>query len=209
MNDILLNPNFAYLTLVIGLMLAAMSVFSPGTGLYEVATLILLILAGWEIYNLPINPWALVVLLLAVLFFVLAFRQTRPHLFLALSITAMVIGSAFMFRGETWSQPAVNPILALVTSVISAGFLWIGTRKTIEAGRLTPAHNLERLVGASGEAKTPIHEDGTVQVAGELWTARSETLIPAGSQVRVIDREGFILQVEAKSIGQKNTESNQ
>jgi membrane protein implicated in regulation of membrane protease activity len=35
-----------------------------------------------------------------------------------------------------------------------------------------------------------------VQAAGELWTARSEKAIPAGTPVRVIGREGFVLVVE-------------
>jgi membrane-bound serine protease (ClpP class) len=203
MNDILLNPNFAYLILVIGLMLAAMAVLTPGTGLLEVSAVIMLILAGWEVYNLPINLWSLVILLLAVVFFVLAFRQTRPHLFLGLSVVAVVIGSAFMFRGETWSQPAVNPILALVVSLLSGGFLWIGTRKALDARRLRLAHSLETLIGATGEAKTQIHDDGSVQVAGELWSARSEMPISMGMQVRVVAREGFILQVEPFNQGAK------
>ncbi len=196
MNEVFLNPNFAYLILVTGLMLAAMAVFTPGTGLAEVGSFFLLILAGWEVYNLPINIWALVLLLLAVVFFVLAFRQTRPYLFLGLSIVTVVIGSAFMFRGETWSQPAVDPILAFIVSGLSGGFLWVGTSKTLEAIRRTPSHSLETLLAATGEAKSEIHEDGSVQVAGELWSARSEKPIPAGSLVRVVGREGFILLVE-------------
>jgi membrane-bound ClpP family serine protease len=33
-------------------------------------------------------------------------------------------------------------------------------------------------------------------VAGELWTARSEQVIPDGARVRVTGQEGFILDVE-------------
>ena len=40
-----------------------------------------------------------------------------------------------------------------------------------------------------------LHE-GTVQVAGELWSARSDTPIAAGNPIRVVKREGFILVVE-------------
>jgi membrane-bound ClpP family serine protease len=47
-----------------------------------------------------------------------------------------------------------------------------------------------------GEAKTRIQNDGTVQVAGELWSARSDTPIAAGNMIRVVKREGFILVVE-------------
>ncbi len=195
--DILLNPNLAYLFLVLGFLLILMAIMTPGTGLLEIGGLILLILAGWEITNLPINAWALGVLLLAAIFFLLAFRQSRPQLYLGLSILALVLGSTFLFRGETWSQPAVNPFLALTVSVLSSGFIWLAARKTLEARRISPSHSLESLIGAIGEAKTEIFEDGSIQVAGELWSARSEKTIPAGSQVRVIGREGFILEVEA------------
>jgi membrane-bound serine protease (ClpP class) len=197
MNEMLLNPNFAYLVLVVGLMLTVMAVITPGTGLYEAGAAILLVVAGWEVYNLPTNLWALFVLLLAVIFFLMAFRPSRPYLFLGLSILALVVGSAFLFRGDTPTQPAVNPLLALVASVLSSGFIWVGTRKALDARRLAPVHNLEDLIGALGEAKTAIHEEGSVQVAGELWSAHSEQPISAGASVRVVGREGFILQVEA------------
>ena len=52
------------------------------------------------------------------------------------------------------------------------------------------------MVGALGEAKTTISPKGSVQVNGELWSARSQMPIPAGAQVRVTGREGFILEVE-------------
>jgi membrane-bound ClpP family serine protease len=51
-----------------------------------------------------------------------------------------------------------------------------------------------------GEAKTNIHQEGSVQVDGELWTAHSEEMIPIGSRVRVVDRNGFMLVVEAADV---------
>jgi membrane-bound serine protease (ClpP class) len=66
----------------------------------------------------------------------------------------------------------------------------------MEAAYTRPIHDLEGLVGRIGEARTRVHEDGSVQVAGELWSAKSETAIPAGSLIRVIRREGFNLVVE-------------
>jgi membrane-bound ClpP family serine protease len=60
---------------------------------------------------------------------------------------------------------------------------------------VTPSHDLESIVGAEGEAKSDIHHDGSVQVMGELWTARSSHPIPDGSTVRVTKRDGFILEV--------------
>jgi membrane-bound ClpP family serine protease len=61
---------------------------------------------------------------------------------------------------------------------------------------MRPTHSLDGLVGQIGEAKTRVDEEGSVQVDGELWSARSEKSIPAGSMIRVIRREGFVLIVE-------------
>jgi membrane-bound ClpP family serine protease len=87
-------------------------------------------------------------------------------------------------------------MLALVSSVLYAGFFWLVIQKTLQAAHARPLHDLSALVGQLGEAKTRIHKDGSVQVAGELWSARSETPIPSGTFIRVVAREGFILVVE-------------
>ena len=78
---------------------------------------------------------------------------------------------------------------------VVAGFLWWVTRKVIAAHHSRPIQDLQKLVGQIGEAKTHVHEEGSVQVAGELWSARSEKSITAGSRVRVVSREGFVLVV--------------
>ena len=93
-------------------------------------------------------------------------------------------------------QAGVNPIVAVAASVLVAGFVWIAVRKSIEAAYVRPLHDLQRLVGQIGEARTAIHDDGSVQVGGELWSARSEKSIPAGSSIRVVRRDGFVVVVE-------------
>ena len=52
------------------------------------------------------------------------------------------------------------------------------------------------MIGEDGEAKTDVHKEGSVQVDGELWSARSKELIQMGAQIKVISRDGFILDVE-------------
>lgn len=196
MEEILLNPNVAYLLLMAGFLIAVLAVLTPGTGLFEIGTLFAWLLAGWSIYNLQINLWALIVLVIGVFPFLLAVRKSKQLAYLVVSIAALVIGSAFLFPSEDWWRPAVNPLLALVVSGLTGGFFWIVTRKVLEAEQVRPSHDLKALIGAIGEAKTDIHSEGSVQVGGELWTARSERLISEGSEVRVVDREGFILKVE-------------
>ena len=199
--DILLDPNIAYLLLAGGLIFAVLAVFNPGTGLLEIIALFGLLLSGWSIYNFAdqgqINWWALLFIFIGFVLFIVAVRRPTYVPLRYASIAAVVLGSAFLFRGESWWIPAVDPFLASIVGVLSGGFFWVTARKVIEAESVQPTHDLRALVGAFGEAKTDIHEDGSVQVAGELWSARSENPISEGTRVRVVGREGFVLTVEA------------
>ena len=193
--DFLLDPNVAYLILLGGVLLAMMALASPGTGLFEIGAFFCIVLAGYAIYNLSFNWWALLLLGLSIVPFVYALQKPKREPFLALSILLLIVGSVFMFP-RTEEQALVNPLVAIVASGLVAGFLWIAVRKSVEATSMKPTHDLAELVGQIGEARTRVNDEGSVLVAGEMWSARSEKPIPAGSSVRVIRREGFILIVE-------------
>jgi membrane-bound serine protease (ClpP class) len=193
--DFLLDPNVAYLILVGAAMLTMMAVVNPGTGVLEIVALFAWLISGYIIFNLPVNFWALGLMLLGVVLFLLSLRKIKSLLYLGFSIAAVIIGSIFLFDQPGW-QPAVNPVLAVIVSVFVAGFTWIVAKKAIEADSMRPAHDLEALIGTVGEAKTSVQDEGSVQVAGELWSARSQQLIPEGTQVRVTGRDGFRLVVE-------------
>ena len=196
--DFLLDPNIAYLILLGAVLLAMMSLASPGTGLFEIGAFFCILLAGYSIYQLSFNWWALILLGLSIVPFVYAIQKPKRELYLALSILLLVVGSVFIFP-RTGDQAVVNPLVAVVASVLVAGFLWLAVRKSMEAAGIRPSHDLEGLIGKIGEARTKVEEEGSVQVEGELWSARSEKTIPAGSSIRVLRREGFVLIVEKHS----------
>jgi membrane-bound serine protease (ClpP class) len=192
--EFLLEPNVAYLILVAGVMLGFMAIVSPGTGLFEVGAFFCLALAGYAVYNLSFNWWALVLLILSLVPFVYAIQKPKRELYLGLSILLLVVGSVFLFPNG--GGTAVNPFVALITSVLMSIFLWVAVHKSVEAATIRPSHDLDALVGKVGEARTKVLDDGSVQVGGELWSARSDTAIPAGSSIRVVRREGFVVVVE-------------
>ena len=193
--EFLLDPNIAYLFLLGGVLLGLLAIIAPGTGLLEVGSLFCLALVGYAIYNRPISWWALAILILSIFPFVFAIRRPKRQWFLILSILGLIVGSVFLFSTDGF-QPRVNPLLAIISSILFAGFLWLVIQKSLQASRERPSHDLSSLVGQVGEAKTRVHAEGSVQVAGELWSARSEKNIPNGSPVKVVGREGFILVVE-------------
>jgi membrane-bound serine protease (ClpP class) len=197
--EFLLDPNVAYTLLVTGILLGLLSLVSPGTGILEIGAIFAFVLAGYGAYNLGINPWALVILVLSLVPFIYSLRLPRWRVqLLGGAILLVIAGSIFMFPNES-GWPAVNPILASLVSVLYGGFLYFGIERTLAAMSARPSHDLQSLIGQTGEAKSKIHDSGSVQVAGELWSARSEKPISAGSTVRVVKREGFVLFVEKVS----------
>ncbi|NUM44336.1 MAG: hypothetical protein HUU38_06475 [Anaerolineales bacterium] len=195
MSAFLLQPDVAYLFWAGGFLLVLLAILTPGTGVLEIGAAFVLLIAAWQVYNLPINLWALGVLLVSLVPFWMAVRNAGRLEYLVLAILALIVGSVFLFQGEGW-RPAVNPMLAGIVSTLMAGFLWLVTRKTLEAQRRTPTHDLAGLVAATGVARTDIYQEGSVFIHNEDWSARSEAPIPAGTPVRVLRREGFTLWVE-------------
>ena len=193
--DFLLEPNVAYLILMAGVMLGFLALVTPGTGVFEVVAFFCIVLAGYAVYNLSFNWWALVLLVLSVIPFIYAIQKPKRELFLGLSILLLIIGSVFMFPSEE-GLFAVHPAVAVLASALVTGFLWIAVRKSMEAAGTRPSHDLEGVVGQAGEARTDVHDEGSVQVGGELWSARSVNLIPKGSSIRVVRRDGFVVVVE-------------
>jgi membrane-bound serine protease (ClpP class) len=195
--NILFDPNVAYLLLVGGFLLATLSLFAPGTGVIEIGALFLLALAGFSIANQLINWWALVVLLVGVVPFLLALRRSRRILFLVLALASLIIGSTFLIITPE-GYPAVNPFVAAVTSILVGGAIFMISRRVLDA-IARPVVSSSYVVGKTGEAKTDILGEGSVYVGGEEWTAHSRTFIPAGSTVVVRSQEGLVIEVEMKS----------
>lgn len=193
--NIFLDPNVAYLVLVVGFVLGVLAVLTPGTGFVEIGALLAIILASYSVYNLPVNTWALILLVVGVVPFFLALRKFKQWYWLIPAIISLIVGSIFLFKLES-GAPAINPILASIVSILATVFLWFVGRKTIDAMKTRPTQDLSRLIGMIGEARTDIAMDGTVYVGGEEWSARSEKKIRNGSQVKVIKREGLVLLVE-------------
>jgi len=197
--ELLLNPNLAYLLLLVGAFLGFLALVTPGTGGLELGSLICLLLAGFAITQLDFNLWAMILIVLSLIPFLYAIREAKREWSLALAILMLIVGSTYLFRNPNGGLlPAVNPVLSLISSIMFAGFMWIVIRKSMQAFLAPPMHNLGMVVGRVGESKSEIHAEGSVQVDGELWSARSKNLIPPGQNVRVVGQNGFVLDVESE-----------
>jgi len=195
--EVFINPNIAYLLIVAAFLILLVAIIVPGTGVPELGFVVCLIAAGYLAYQLDINLWAVAILTLSVLPFWIALRSKimwRIPL-LVVTISLLIGGSVFLFTDAT-GWPLVNPILAVIVSVVGGGLIWFIAERSAAVMKQNIISNVDALIGKAGEARTSIHNEGTVQVDGELWSARSEKPITTKSSVRIIRRDGLILTVE-------------
>jgi len=103
-----LLPNLLYLILVAGLWLAALSVVTPGSGVYEALAILALVTVGVAPTIVPLNLWALVPVALGVGVFGVSIWRSRQGIWLVLSAILLTLGSAFLFRQANLALEALH-----------------------------------------------------------------------------------------------------
>ena len=194
---LLINPNVAYLLLVVGVWCVVLAASIPGTGLPEGAAVITLALATGGLTQLPVNLAGLALIGLAMILFVLEFRFYAHGALLLAGAGALIVGSLLLFRVENRTAAALSWVTVAAVTIISTGGFGFFVSKGLAAQRQPPAQDPNRVVGAPGVARTDINGQGTVYAAGEEWSASADSRIPAGSPVVIVSRDGLRLKVTA------------
>ena len=200
MNPII-DPNIAYVLLIVGFVLSVLALLTPGTGVLEVIGLFSMILAGYGIISNPSYNWALLILI-PFLPLIFVYRRTKKDYFLIISIALLNIGSFMVFKSESGGF-AVSPVVAIVVVLLNAPILWIVVKKIIEAIDTKSVFDPNNILGAIGEARTNIFQSGTAYVMGEEWSAKSNAKIEKGEKIKVIRKEGLVLWVENLDISDR------
>lgn len=194
----LINPTVAYLLIVTIVMVLSLTIIDNKFTVSKYGMILCLVVAGYELFYLEVNPWAFLVVALSPLFFHFAIRQTSVHLSLVAIPTLMLaLGSFYLFLDEN-GRPVVNYRLAGLIFTLYSIFIWIRIGRMRNAEGIRLSNNPDSVIGLIGETRTDIdvHSAGSVLVEGELWQARSKKTIPAGSTVRVLRLDGFWLTVK-------------
>jgi membrane-bound serine protease (ClpP class) len=95
---------------------------------------------------------------------------------------------ALIFLPHPWDLIAVVIAAAFETCLAVFGIRYSRRRKA-QVG-------VQTMVGTLGEALTALAPRGQVKVDGEIWEARAESGIRAGSAVRIKRVDGLTLEVE-------------
>ena len=189
------EPNLAYILLSIAMLAIYLELMNPGAILPGIVGVIALLLALFGLGNLPFNYTGLLLIGFAFVLFIGELFLTSHGLLavggvisLALGSTLLMAGNPVYFRVSPW-------IIGTVVGSFAAFFIWVVA--VIVRDRLRrPMTSQENLVGRIGVVRSELNPEGTVLVASELWSARTDQPpIPAGREVRVLRVEGFWLWV--------------
>jgi membrane-bound serine protease (ClpP class) len=197
--QLLINPNIAYLLLVIGIWSAITAFLVPGTGLPEAIAAVSVVLGVTGLTQLPINTVGAAMIALAFVLFLLEFKVMSHGALTVGGVVSFALGSLFLVR-PTEAQPGVSIAVVSMTTLATVVFFVVAVRAALRTYRQPIFSSRQRIVGAQGVVKQTIAPVGTVQVKSELWTAVSDEQVAAGEKVVVTGIEGLRLRVaRAKS----------
>lgn len=189
----LISHNIVYLLLMAGLWLSATGTYIPGTGVVEVAGAGLILLTLYLLTLLSTSWIALIFLVIgALVFFIVPLLKPEWIRIAEGGLLIQAVASFALFTDAT-----VSPVL-VVGGVLLA---WVYHHTILRAilkqhRQLSSTQKDEFLVGTRGRVVAPIEDKGTVQVKGELWTARSISRLASGTEVIVTEQNGLELKVE-------------
>jgi len=206
--DFLKDPNVAYILLIVGLWMLVIAVTTPGTGFAEVSAVIALALAAVGLFSLTVNFAGVLVILVAFVLFVIDVVSPTHGVLTVGGVIALLIGSLMLFP-QRENVAGLSGWLVAGVTLASAGMAGVVLHALMNSLRHRKVDMATQTVeGGRGHVRQAIAagEAGTVQVAGQLWSAASDEPIEAGAEVVVTRREGLTLHVARA--GSKSTVSH-
>jgi membrane-bound serine protease (ClpP class) len=196
---VITNPTVAYLLLMIGIYGLLFEGLNPGAFVPGTIGAIALLLALYAFQILPVNYAGLLLIALGI---VLIVSEAFVPSFGALGIggvIAMTIGSIILMDTDVPGF-TIDMTAIAVMALLASGVMFAIVAFAVRAWRIPVTSGGKELIGARGEAIDAVDSKrGRILVMGENWQARSEHLIPAGSAVRVVERNGLVVRVEPES----------
>ena len=185
------DPNIAYILMMIGLAGLYFELSHPGAIFPGVIGGISLILAFFSFQTLPVNYAGLLLIALAVIFFIAEVFVTSYGILSIGGLISFTLGSIMLFEGGGVSLKLILPTVVLV-----GGFFVVVAGLAFKAHRSRPIGGSEGLIGKIGTVENTLEPEGFIFIHGELWRARASDIIEKGQKVQVIGMDGLLLKVK-------------
>ena len=136
--------------------------------------------------------WAWALIVIAVVLFVVETQAPGWGVFGFGGAVCLVLGAFMVSSGD--------PIVVGAAAFISLGSVALTVKAMYEArkaGRYASPTAPQKLIGQVGTTTTALDPRGSVLIAGEQWTAVSESgaHVPSGERVIILEVDGLVLKV--------------
>jgi membrane-bound serine protease (ClpP class) len=191
----LIDPNVAYLLMLVAVFGLLAEVSSPGAILPGVLGGMSAILSLVAFSTLPINLAGVLLVALAFLLFVVDLKAPTHGVLTVGGLAALLLGSGFLLNTGPVDLGIDWRLIIGASAAVAVG-LFLILRKAVRVRSQVTAGGTESLVGALGEARGVLSPDGRVFVAGALWRAVSASgSIASGETIRVTAQKAGRLEV--------------
>ncbi|AOZ07217.1 serine protease [Cupriavidus malaysiensis] len=197
---VITEPSVALVMMMIGIYGLIFEFSTPGMVLPGVAGAICLLLALFALQMLPVNYAGLALVALGIGCMVAElFLPTFGTLGVG-GIVAFAFGAVMLINTDV---PGFGVPVGLVValSLVSGLFLLAMSTMLLRARRRPVVSGGDILVGASGVVLEDCRGDGWAEVRGERWRIRGAQPLARGQRVRVMRREGLVLEVSPDADG--------
>jgi membrane-bound serine protease (ClpP class) len=193
--QLLVDPNFVFILLSIGVQAILIELSSPGGWVAGFIGVVCLALAAYGLGVLPVNWFGLAFMIIAFVLFIVDIKAVTHGGLTAAGVGSFIVGALVLFNSPGTPQfQQVSPTLViLVALMIGVGFAII-VGFALRAQRRPVITGQEGMRGQSGIARTDIDPTGQVQSGAELWSAELEEgqgKISRGEKVHIVKVEGL------------------
>jgi membrane-bound serine protease (ClpP class) len=198
--EILVNPNVAYLLILIGLIGLGIEVFSPGLIAPGTIGIISLLLGLYGSAQLPVSLIG-VLLLVAGVAMIIGEAHLPTYGILGASGVVALIASGLLLYDTNTSAFDVSPVVVIFVGLLLGGSLAFAVERAVRARRQPKRTGWEEMVGSIGVVREPLDPVGQIFIQGALWRAElagtngDRRQLERGSRVRVESVEGLTLYV--------------
>lgn len=196
------SPSVAFLLLAVGLALAILELYTAGIGVAAATGAVSLVLASYGLGVLPVRPWAVGLVLLGMLGYAVDVQAGAPRTWTVIGTVTLGVGGLSLYSDSLRPSP-----LVLVVVVVGVALMMIAGMPAVVRSRFSTATiGREAMVGEEGSALAAVDPEGTVEVRGAQWRARTNraTPIAPGAPIRVVAIDGLLLEVEPTEGGAKD-----
>jgi membrane-bound serine protease (ClpP class) len=190
----LVNPNIALLLLVGGALLIYLEFNTPGTIVPGALGTLMVLLGIFALNLLPIRYTAVMLLVAAMALLVLEAKFGGHGALAIAGIVCLTLGTLTLVAAPI-PELAVNPWVAFAVSIGFGGITAFLVRLAVRARRMKSRLGADALVGQSASAMEALNPDGHVLVEGEIWRAVADASVPAGTPLRVVGHDQYLLRV--------------